>query len=70
LDFGGLDFKRYNEDGLLLSDKAKYEKYFLNEDEKVVIIDTYEHIPAKPSDIIDNDFKPSQINANRNVKEI
>lgn len=29
MDFGGLDFKRYNEDGLLISDKGKYEKYML-----------------------------------------
>jgi hypothetical protein len=29
MEFGGLDFKKYNEDGLLLSDKEKYEKYLL-----------------------------------------
>ncbi len=70
LDFGGLSFKKYNEDGLPIADKAKYEKYFLKEDEKVVVIDTYEHVPAKPMDLVDNDMKPSQINGNRNVKEI
>jgi hypothetical protein len=69
-DFGGLDFKKYNEDGLLLSDKAKYEKYFLKEDEQVVVIDTYEYVPLKPLAIDDNDYKPSQINGNVNLKEV
>jgi hypothetical protein len=36
----------------------------------VVVIDTYEHVPTKPMDSLDNDLKPSQINGNRNVKEI
>jgi hypothetical protein len=31
-------------------------------------VDTYEYIPEKPLDIIDNDLKPSQINGNREVK--
>jgi hypothetical protein len=70
LDFGGLSFKKYNEDGLPIADRAKYEKYFLKEDEKVVVVDTYDHVPTKPLDSIDNDFKPSQINGNKNVKEI
>lgn len=34
----------------------------------MVIIDSYEHVPTKPLDSIDNDFKPSQINGNKNVK--
>jgi hypothetical protein len=41
MDFGGLKFKKYNEDGLLLSEKEKYEPYLLGDNEKVVVVDTY-----------------------------
>jgi hypothetical protein len=70
MDFGGLNFKRYNEEGLLISEKEKYEKYLIKDDEKVVVIDTYEYVPSKPVDFVDNDLKPSQISGNANVKEI
>lgn len=70
MDFGGLNFKRYNEEGLLISEKEKYDKYLLKDDEKVVVIDTYEYVPSKPVDFIDNDLKPSQITGNANVKEL
>lgn len=69
-DFGGLQFKKYNEDGLPLSDKAKFDKYMLKDGDGTVVVDTYEYIPEKPLDIIDNDLKPSQINGNREVKEV
>lgn len=36
----------------------------------MVIVDTYEFVPSKPIDFIDNDLKPSQINANPNIKEV
>lgn len=34
------------------------------------MVDTYEYVPAKPVDFIDNDLKPSQINGNPNIKEV
>ena len=70
LDFGGLNFKKYNEDGLLISEKEKYEKYYLKEEDNVVIVDSYNYVPLKPIDTVDNDYKPSQINGNPQLKEI
>lgn len=66
----GVDFKKYNEDGLLLSDKDKYEKYILKDDEKVGIIDTYVYIPSKPSNYVDTDFDPKQVKNDANLRQL
>ena len=69
LDFG-VDFKKYNEDGLLISEKEKYDKYILKDDEKYGIADTFEFIPSKPVEFIDTDLDANEIKKDENLREL
>ena len=52
----GINFEKYDEDGLPLSQKNKYDKYLLKDTDSVGIVDTYEYTPSKPLDIVDTDM--------------
>ena len=62
MSFGGLKFKRYDEYGLDISQKHKYEKYIASD--QVAVVDTFEVETMPPQLQVDNDLNPGQINAN------
>ena len=68
MDFGGLQFKRFNEDGLDMSQRHKYEKYIAGDD--VVVVDSFQVETAPPPLQVDNDLKPGQINSNVSLREV
>ena len=70
MDFGGLEFKRFNEDGLDMSQRNKFDKYILKEDEKFVVVDSVQVEQMPPKYQIDNDLKPSQIANNPSIQEV
>ena len=66
----GINFEKYDEDGLPLSEKQKYDKYLLKETDKVGIIDTYQYVPTKPLEIVDTDINQNQLKTDGQLREV
>ena len=54
IKISGVEFEKYNEDGLNIRDKEQYEKFYA--EENVAVIDSYDCVP-KVVDLVDNDLK-------------
>ena len=54
----GVQFTKFNEDGIRLDQKEAYAQ-FIAEDKKRAVVDSYEFITDKPINVVDNDLKPT-----------